>query len=205
MGCSDLSGVWSQQSGNSGSSRWVLKRRNDGTYDAHEEGLGNARGTATYDGTSLKIEWSAGTWSGYYQWFINQDCRGGSGNLVFTEGQRAGEKDTTSAVRVSGTSEHSCRDLFGAWTQTSGNSGASIWNLTRRSDGSYDAKERGLGSATGRATYSGGTLRLTWKTGNWEGVYEWSLDSSCSSGSGRLNFSAGDRAGETDNSTVQRD
>ena len=60
FGCDDLSGLWQQETGQSGSSQWLLTRRGDGSYDAVEQGLGSATGTAALRGRMLRIEWTTG-------------------------------------------------------------------------------------------------------------------------------------------------
>ena len=72
--------------------------------------------------------------------------------------------------------------LEGKWTQNSEGLGPSTWTIT--ADG--EAIESGLGNAKGRATLSGGKLRIEWTIAGYNnsGYYEWTLDGTCESGSG---------------------
>ena len=88
--------------------------------------------------------------------------------------------------------------IAGSWTQTTETVGSTIWTIT--ADG--NAKETGLGYASGRATLAGSALKITWTTTNgWAGVYRWTLGPRCS-GNGTLTFSKGPRSGESASSKV---
>jgi hypothetical protein len=87
----------------------------------------------------------------------------------------------------------------GKWSQSTSSVGSSVWNVEENGT----ATEDGLGRATGTASLSGTTMRITWTTSNgWAGVYEWVMDQKCAAGRGKLTFSAGGRAGDSPSSTV---
>jgi hypothetical protein len=83
-------------------------------------------------------------------------------------------------------------DVLGVWRHKTEGVGEAMWVITRRSDGSLQAKERGLGNATGTAVIDGNRLRIGWRISSGvEGVYEWELNRDCLSGSGRVVYSRG--------------
>ena len=114
------------------------------------------------------------------------------------------DKEPSLPVLPTTQESNDCGNLSGAWLQSSGNSGSSTWHLTQRGDGLYNAKEQGLGNAVGTAVYNGTALKIEWKTGDWSGLYEWTLEPNCSRGMGRLVFKTGGRAGQIDSSSVER-
>jgi hypothetical protein len=78
--------------------------------------------------------------------------------------------------------------LAGGWLQSTEGVGATGWQITS----SGQATDVGIGYAKGTATLTGRTLRINWSTNNgYSGYYEWTLDSSCTSGSGSLVFFTG--------------
>ncbi len=88
--------------------------------------------------------------------------------------------------------------LAGTWTQQSEGLGPSNWTIT--ADG--EATESGLGNAKGKATLSGGKLRIEWNIPGYNnsGYYEWTLDASCK-GSG---VAVNTVSGITRNTTVAK-
>jgi hypothetical protein len=84
-----------------------------------------------------------------------------------------------------------CANLAGDWRSTITGVGSSTWTLTPNAAGGYRAVESGLGAATGTATFQSSRLRIdfTWSGG--AGYYDWTLDSTCTQGSGNLVYTAG--------------
>jgi hypothetical protein len=81
----------------------------------------------------------------------------------------------------------------GQWQQTvqyQGKPYTSTWTLTPRGGDAYEAKEAGLGAATGTGTLSGNRLTIEWATTNETGQYAWDVGT----GSGTLQFTSGSRA-----------
>lgn len=106
-----------------------------------------------------------------------------------------------------------CDDPTGSWVQTftdgSLKGRGSTWIITANESGGFDARERGLGGARGTATFSGKVLRIEWYTGskektNEEGFYEWTLDSTCTSGTGTHGVTKGRRAAFSCSTSVKR-
>ncbi|MBA2462370.1 MAG: hypothetical protein H0V45_11490 [Actinobacteria bacterium] len=80
-------------------------------------------------------------------------------------------------------------------------------NRLRAGGGGGEAQESGLGNATGAATLSGRTLRITFTAADkvTTGVYSWTLGADCRSGSGTLRFTGPAlRVGETHTSSVTK-
>lgn len=80
-------------------------------------------------------------------------------------------------------------DASGSWKQTTkGLSESSIWDITwDQNSGLWKAKENGLGGAEGTATLTNNVLLIKWTTpNNWAGYYEWTLDPTGTSGTGKL-------------------
>jgi len=88
--------------------------------------------------------------------------------------------------------------LAGIWTQQSEGLGSSTWTIT--ADG--EATESGLGNAKGKATLSGGRLRIDWTIPGYNnsGYYEWALDESCKGSGVAVNTVSGAKR----NTTVAR-
>lgn len=203
----DLSGSWSNDTPGIGTSVWTLTPRGDGSYDAREAGMGAATGTATFDGSLLQISWVTGAWKGIYTWSLDADGRTGQGQLKFTAGPRAGETFSSKVARQgSATTGQASEpvDISGSWLNDTPGIGTSVWTFTRRGDGSYDAREAGMGAAVGTATFDGSLIQVSWVTGAWKGLYTWSLDANGRTGEGQLSFTAGPRAGQRFPSKVSR-
>lgn len=94
----NVAGTWEHTTNSIGTSRWVLSPGSNGAWDAVEDGLGGARGRATVNGSTLRIEWNAGDWSGYYSWSLSNACDEGSGQLVFTSGGSGSHSSTVRRV-----------------------------------------------------------------------------------------------------------
>jgi hypothetical protein len=87
-----VAGRWIHTTTNVGTSTWDVDDRGN----AKEVGLGGAEGIASLNGKVMTIRWHIGTaWAGSYAWKLDQTCRSGSGDLVFTiPPNRASEKST---------------------------------------------------------------------------------------------------------------
>lgn len=82
----DVAGIWRQETESVGVSYWELAAKKDGTYEAFEVGLGNARGTARLKDGRLVIEWSNGTASGTYEWTLKGVAGNGKCTVRPTDG-----------------------------------------------------------------------------------------------------------------------
>jgi hypothetical protein len=96
------------------------------------------------------------------------------------------------AVGGGGTRPSNC-DISGSWQHSTEDVGQAEWIFTPIGGNRYDARERGLGNATGKAVLDGNRLRIDWKTDTYSGYYEWDLRPNCTSGTGKLVFSSGGR------------
>ena len=67
------------------------------------------------------------------------------------------------------------QSLEGTWRQTTPNVGQSDWLLADQGDGTYKAREFGLGNAQGIGRFKNGTLTIDWKYSGGSGVSEWKL------------------------------
>ncbi|MGE0421553.1 MAG: hypothetical protein AB7O88_04780 [Reyranellaceae bacterium] len=83
-----------------------------------------------------------------------------------------------------------CSNLAGTWRNMTP-LGQSNWALRALGGGRYEARESGMGNATGTAVLSGTTLTIDFRTGNVAGRYQWTLDTQCTAGQGTLVFTAG--------------
>lgn len=85
--CHDAAGTWSHNSENVGSSTWHLSN-SGGRLSAVESGLGGARGPASFNGSTLRIDFSTSVGiDGFYEWQLDAACRSGNGRVVFTRGR----------------------------------------------------------------------------------------------------------------------
>ena len=118
----DISGVWQNDIANFGTTVWTFTRLDGNRYSATEQGLGNARGTAVVTGNHLRLDFSTGNVTGYYEWFLDANGRTGQGRLVFTSG--ASGTHTTQLTRKSppesgsGSMAGSKGGWLGIWAQT---------------------------------------------------------------------------------------
>jgi len=71
-------------------STWAFTRRPDGKWDAAETGCGNATGLASYDGTTIRLDFTYNVGAGRYTWPVDSRCAGGKGTLEFIAGPDAG-------------------------------------------------------------------------------------------------------------------
>ena len=60
-------------------------------WDARETGCGNATGIASYDGTTIRLDFNYDVGAGRYTWPVDSRCAGSKGNLTFTAGPNIGE------------------------------------------------------------------------------------------------------------------
>lgn len=74
--------------------------------------------------------------------------------------------------------------LAGRWSNRVEGLGPSTWTIS--ADGK--AVESGLGDVTGTAMLSGNKLTIRWEKDEYAGVYEWSLGTDCTSGTGTLTW-----------------
>jgi len=94
------------------------------------------------------------------------------------------------------------------WQQTSpGSCNTSTWRFTKIAGGSWSAVETGCANATGTATYSGGTVTLTYQYTNDDGTtstgaYTWPLDDACVGSPGSVRWDTGPLAGQSSTSTL---
>jgi hypothetical protein len=101
-GCDDASGSWTQTH-SAGTSTWVLARTGTGTYQAEEHGLGNAKGTASLNGKTLRIDFRtahASPFVGYYLWDLDPGCTSGKGKVYQTDGPLKGRTFDCTVSRV---------------------------------------------------------------------------------------------------------
>ena len=112
----------------------------------------------------------------------------------------AGQGDAIIPPESSGEPKEIKEDISGTWTQTTC-TGSSDWTFTKRSEGKYDAKESGLGGASGDATYdeNSRTIHVHWTCCNdqSEGDYEWVLKPDMASGEGHVTVSRQPAGGKT--------
>jgi hypothetical protein len=73
-----------------GTSIWEFTRRDDGNYYVAERGCANATGTATYDGTTVVLDFKYGNGAGRYIWPLDGQCQGSPGNVHWSQGPLAG-------------------------------------------------------------------------------------------------------------------
>lgn len=73
----DISGTWTH--GSNGET-WTFTPKGDGSYTAEEQGYGNGKGTATFDGKTIKIDYkTAKGVDGQYEVTLNPDGKSGKG------------------------------------------------------------------------------------------------------------------------------
>lgn len=112
----------------------------------------------------------------------------------------------SSAFEQTATTSHqagaSCTAV-GTWVHVTTDIGSTTWTI----DTGGQAKETGIGNATGTAALSGQVLTITFVASDTvtTGVYSWTLGQDCRSGAGTLSFTGPpSRAGETHASTVTK-
>lgn len=83
----DLSGTWSQATDVLGGSAWNFTKTGEGTYDAEESGLGNARGKVVVQGNIITLTSSTadGAYQGTYRWQLSDDLKQGIGKMTFSK------------------------------------------------------------------------------------------------------------------------
>jgi hypothetical protein len=82
-GCA-ITGDWRQSTVDVGQTTWNISAGGQAT----ETGIGNAKGSATLTGQTLRIDWTTTNgYAGQYQWRLDSDCKSGSGTLVFSAGR----------------------------------------------------------------------------------------------------------------------
>jgi len=165
----DLSGTW--EFGSAGQS-WTFSSLGNNRYNAVEKGYGNARGTATVNGNSFRLDFTYSGGSGYFEGTIAPDGMtiqtirhfDGAG-FTFRRLRKSGD----SAIKPQETSKPAPgSDMSGKWKF--GPKGE-YWMLTRLPDGRYRAQEYGFGSASGTATFTGRDFRLDFTFGGGSGYF----------------------------------
>lgn len=85
-GVCDVSGAW-RHTTDGATATWTFTPLGGGRYQAQEQGLGNATGTAVLVGTSLRVEWTTSDGgAGVFQWNLDPNCLSGRGTVTFTRG-----------------------------------------------------------------------------------------------------------------------
>jgi hypothetical protein len=92
--------------------------------------------------------------------------------------------------------------LTGSWRNRA--TVTTTWTFTPQGAGRYAARERGGCNATGTATLTGRTVRLTWSCpAGYAGLYQWELNAECTRGTGSVTHT-GRRKKGTVHSTITR-
>lgn len=81
-----IAGIWNDRQERFGDSKWRFTPAGHGRYHAEQIGLGNARGTATFSGNQLRIDWSTRSHSGTYFYTLDASGRFASGTNVVRTG-----------------------------------------------------------------------------------------------------------------------
>src|SRR5690349_12263601 len=81
-----LSGTFRHDTAGVGNATIQFTPLGRGRFRAVETGLGDFTGTATFVGSTLRIEWTTEGASGVYTWSMDDTCNRGEGQLVFTSG-----------------------------------------------------------------------------------------------------------------------
>lgn len=79
----DIGGQWRMNTQNVGQSTWTFSPLGGNRYSGQETGLGNASGTASVNGNSLRLEWRTGSYSGVVELTLDASCRSAQGRQVF--------------------------------------------------------------------------------------------------------------------------
>ena len=70
-----------------GESRWTLSPLEDNTFEAVEEGLGNAKGTAVLTGRTVQLDWAATNpddpTTGRFLWNLNESLTSADATVEF--------------------------------------------------------------------------------------------------------------------------
>jgi hypothetical protein len=138
--------------------------------------------TAPPPGQDASLEWSRVDKSSVAELETFLRRHGSSSEADYARSRLAALKDAPQSQQC---------NVAGQWQQTAADVGSSIWILTHIGDNRYSAQENGMGNATGTGLMTGNRIRIDWRTGDWSGIYEWSIDPSCTSGEGELVFFSG--------------
>lgn len=185
-------------SGNRYNGPWVVSHVDEGSKTVVLVPEGSLVVTSRKDGSSVRVK------SG--QKVTASDAVFGKVESFSTMELEAAVRGMPEASSESAHSAGGCGDATGSWTQTH-SAGTSTWVLTQTGNGTYQAEERGLGSAKGTATLSGKTLRIDFRTAHanpFVGYYLWELDSDCASGKGKVYQTGGPLKGHSYDCTVTR-
>lgn len=85
--------------------------------------------------------------------------------------------------------------------ETAGPCAASDWRLVAGADG-LSAEESGCAGARGHVSADGHTVTIEFTYDGGAGLYRWTFDDACGTGSGELRFTEGASAGESYPSTA---
>ncbi|HVS34444.1 MAG TPA: hypothetical protein VMS17_02615 [Gemmataceae bacterium] len=85
-----LQGSWSNQLAGGGASTWTFTPLGGGRYDAHEVGMGDARGTAVLTNHHLHIDFVTAEMVGAYDVDLDATGTGGTGQVSFSQGGLTG-------------------------------------------------------------------------------------------------------------------
>lgn len=165
----NAAGQWRQSSPTVGASDWHLTPKGGNRYDAREQGLGNAVGTATVNGNVLRIEWRTGNWSGAYQWQLDRSCNQGQGQLKFFTGRSDTLASSVQRVGQAPTAKATGGGYWARWVSGSWSSGWAYYDESYLK--AYRRPVCGHGNAcscSGRnycGAYPSGSMAPTWPQG----------------------------------------
>lgn len=84
-GC-DLTGTWKSKTNDIGDSTWILTPAGRNRYDAQEQSINAAFGTAVLEGSQLRIDWSSKIgYAGFLEYRMGPGCDSGEGRGVGTK------------------------------------------------------------------------------------------------------------------------
>jgi hypothetical protein len=163
----DIGGQWRMDTQNVGRSTWIFSPLGGNRYSGQETGLGNASGTASVNGDSLRLEWRAGGYSGVVELRLDASCSSGQGRHVFHTGRTGSEASTWTRIGVpppAATPPPAVTPpvaampggLTGQW-----NGPAGVYQMTQAGD----AFMWRVGGEVGQGTISGENLQVTWTGG----------------------------------------
>ena len=82
-----IAGVWEMVIFDQGESKWTLTPLHENQYDAVEEGLGNAKGTAVLTGRHVQLDWTATNpgdlTTGRFEWELDEGFSSASATVEF--------------------------------------------------------------------------------------------------------------------------
>jgi hypothetical protein len=82
-----IAGLWEMVIFGQGESRWTLSPLEDNKFEATEEGLGNAKGTAVLTGRTVQLDWTAtnpgDTTTGRFMWTLDESFSSADATVQF--------------------------------------------------------------------------------------------------------------------------